>query len=251
MRLIKAIVVDSNTDVINQLSKFADENAIIIDVCGFCDNLKQSISFIKEHKPELIFLQPTADNLASFSLLKELDFNIPKFIFISDDLTNAYDAYKHNAVDFQKKPLDFNELIISIYKVIKLIEMEISFQNQKVNQIKSLSVENSDNGFIAISSSDKIELIKLEDIVYCKAEGKYTEFVLSNKQKILSSKNLGEYSSILISNYFFRIHHSYVVNVKQIIKITKKDGLYCEFAHGISLPVAKRRQEEFVKFIKL
>ena len=94
-------------------------------------------------------------------------------------------------------------------------------------------------------------MIKLAEIVYCKAEGKYTEFVLINKQKILSSKNLGEYSSILMSNQFFRIHHSYVVNIKQILKITKKDGLYCEFANGISLPVAKRRQEEFVKFLKL
>ena len=251
MRLIKAIVIDTNLDVVSQLSKFAEENAVIIDICAFSDNLKEGISQIKEHKPELIFLEPTTDNLASFDLLKGLDFNIPKFIFISADTNNAYDAYRYNAVDFQKKPLDFNELIISIYKVIKLIEMEISFQNQKVNQIKSLNVESSDNGFIAISSSDKIELIKLEDIVYCKAEGKYTEFVLSNKQKILSSKNLGEYSAILISNYFFRIHHSYVVNIKQIIKITKKDGLYCEFAHGISIPVAKRRQEEFVKFIKL
>ena len=87
--------------------------------------------------------------------------------------------------------------------------------------------------------------------MYCKAEGKYTEFVLSNKQKILSSKNLGEYNSLLLNNYFFRIHHSYVVNIKKIVKIVKKDGFYCEFEHGISLPVAKRRQEEFVKFIKI
>ena len=97
--------------------------------------------------------------------------------------------------------------------------MELSFQNQKVNQIKSYGSETSENGFIAISSSDKIELIKVEDIMYCKAEGKYTEFVLSNKQKILSSKNLGEYNSLLLNNYFFRIHHSYVVNIKKQLKL--------------------------------
>ena len=38
--------------------------------------------------------------------------------------------------------------------------MEISFQNQKVNQINSFGTESSANGFIAISSSDKIELLK-------------------------------------------------------------------------------------------
>lgn len=251
MRLIKALVIDNNSEIISQLSKFADENSVIIDICGFSDNFKDAIELIKEHKPELIFLDPTEDNLSSFDLIKELDFNIPKFVFISSDESKAYKAYQYNAVDFQKKPLDFNELIISIYKVIKLIEMEISFQNQKVSQMKGVGLESHDNGFIAISSSDKIELVKLDDIVYCKAEGKYTEFVLVNKQKILSSKNLGEFNSILFSSYFFRIHHSYVVNVKHILKINKKDGLYCEFANGISIPVAKRRQEEFVKFLKL
>jgi two-component system LytT family response regulator len=251
MRLLKSIVIDSNSDVVEKLSKFAEENSVIIQVSGSSNSLSEAMPLIKAQKPEFIFLDPTAANLSEFYLIKQLDFNIPKFIFISNDINKAYDAFRFNATDFQLKPLDFNELIVSLYKVIKSIEMELSFQNQKVNQIKSYGSETSENGFIAISSSDKIELIKVEDIMYCKAEGKYTEFVLSNKQKILSSKNLGEYNSLLLNNYFFRIHHSYVVNIKKIVKIVKKDGFYCEFEHGISLPVAKRRQEEFVKFIKI
>ncbi len=251
MRLVKAIVIDSNPDVIAQFAKFAEENAIIFELCGTADHLVDAVPLVNLHKPELIFLDPTAANLSNFHLIKQLDFNIPKFVFISTDIQKAYDAFRYHAADFQLKPLDFNELILALYKVIKLIDMELSFQNHKVTQIKSYTTETSENGFIAVSSTDKIELIKVEDIMYCKAEGKYTEFVLSNKQKILSSKNLGEYNSLLLNHSFFRIHHSYVVNIKKIIKITKKDGFYCEFEHGISLPVAKRRQEEFVKFIKL
>lgn len=129
--------------------------------------------------------------------------------------------------------------------------MEISFQDQKLNQINSINSSSQNNGFLAISSTDKIELIKVDDIVFCRADGKYTEFVLSNGTKILSSKNLGEYNNVLTYNYFFRIHHSYVINIKHISKITKKDGLYCEFTNGVALPIAKRRQEEFIKFIKL
>ena len=251
MKLIKAIIIESNIDVVNQLSNFAEENSVIIEICEHCDNFKDGIELIKTHKPDLVFLDPTDANLASFDLLKELDFNIPKFIFISDNTNKAYEAFQYNAVDFLLKKLNFNLLIISLYKVIKLIEMEISFQNQKVNQISSFASESSSNGFIAISSTDKIDLVKLDEILYCRADGKYTEFILENKYQILSSKNLGEFSPVLLNNHFFRIHHSYIVNVKKIIKIIKKDGLYCEFSHGISLPVAKRRQEEFVKFLKL
>lgn len=251
MKLIKALLIDDDLDAIQQIKKFGEENAVIISVCGYSNTLQESIEFIKEAKPELIFFNPSIENLAHFNLLKELDFNIPKFIFISKDEKDAFQAFKHNAIDFLKKPLDFNDLIVSLYKVIKNIEMEISFQDQKLNQINSINSTNQNNGFLAISSTDKIELIKVDDIVFCRADGKYTEFVLSNGTKILSSKNLGEYNNVLTYNYFFRIHHSYVINIKHISKITKKDGLYCEFTNGVALPIAKRRQEEFIKFIKL
>ena len=53
---------------------------------------------------------------------------MPKFIFISDDKSKAFDAFQYNAVDFLLKKLNFDKLIISIYKVINLLEMEITFQ---------------------------------------------------------------------------------------------------------------------------
>ncbi len=183
--------------------------------------------------------------------MNELDFNPPKFIFISSNELFALKAFKINAVDFLIKPLTFNDLILSVYKANKRIEMELCFQQQKVNEVNALTTLQQNNEYIAVSSLDKIELIRMEDIIFCKAEGKYTEFFLVNDKKILSSRNLGEYVPIMDPNYFFRIHHSYVVNIKHITKISKKDGYSCEFINGLSLPIAKRRQEEFIKFIKL
>ena len=251
MKLIKALLIDDDIETNQHIKKFGEENAVIISICGYSPTLQDSIEFIKEAKPELIFFNPSTENLAHFNLLKTLDFNVPKFIFISKDEKDAFQAFRHNAIDFLKKPLDYSDLIVSLYKVIKHIEMEISFQDQKLNQINSINSTNQNNGFLAISSTDKIELIKVDDIVFCRADGKYTEFVLNNGTKILSSKNLGEYNNVLTYNYFFRIHHSYVINIKHISKIIKKDGLYCEFTNGVALPIAKRRQEEFIKFIKL
>ncbi|WP_288982254.1 LytTR family DNA-binding domain-containing protein [uncultured Flavobacterium sp.] len=249
MKLIKAIVIDSDPEIIKLFLNFSEANSVIIKVSGIIDNFKDGIVLIKKYKPDLVFLNPTNENLASFNLLRKLDFDMPKFIFISDDKSKAFDAFQYNAVDFLLKKLNFDKLIISIYKVINLLEMEITFQNKNI--INSNGNKINVNEFIAISSSDRIELVKIKDIIYCKADGKYTEFVLLNKVIIVSSKNLGEYSSMLIKNNFFRIHHSYIVNVNQILKITKKDGFCCEFSNGVHLSVAKRRQEEFLKFLKL
>jgi len=250
MRTVKALIIEDDAETAQILNKFGEDNSLIINIIGNVKTVASGLELIQHHKPELIFLGASTENLSNLKLVSELDFNTPKLIVTSDDAAKAYDAFKCNAVDFLLKPLDFNTIIIAIYKVIKQIEMELSFQNQKLQQIDSINAQHKNNEYIAVASVDKIELLKIKDIICCKAEGKYTEFMLANGAKILSSRNLGEYSSMLNDHYFFRIHHSYIINIEHITKISKKEGFYCEFSNGMVLPVAKRRQEEFIKFIK-
>lgn len=251
MKQITAILIDDENETTKILNSFEEDNHMILKIVGHASLVEKSIDLIKLHKPDVIFIDITSKNENIFEYINELNFHLPKFIFISSNEQYALKAFKLNAIDFLLKPLNYNDIILSVYKAIKRIEMEVCFQNQKVNDIKVLNSLYQNNEFIAVSSVDKIELIKMDDIIFCKAEGKYTDFILVNGKKIVSSRNLGEYVAILDPNYFFRIHHSYVINIKHIIKISKKDGFYCEFTNGLVLPVAKRRQEEFTKFIKL
>lgn len=251
MKQLSAVIVDDKYETTQILNSFVEDNHLILKIVGHGTSVEKSLDLIKLHKPDIIFIDISTENESLFDGLTDLDFHLPKFIFISSNELYAFKAFKLNAVDFLVKPLNFNDLILSVYKAIKRIEMELCCQKQKVNDINALNSMYQNTEYIAVSSMDKIELIKMDDIIYCKAEGKYTDFFLVNNKKILSSRNLGEYGSLVDPNYFFRIHHSYLVNIKHITKISKKDGYTCEFINGISLPIAKRRQEEFIKFIKL
>lgn len=186
-----------------------------------------------------------------FEMLEQLEFSIPKLVFISADKDYAVKAFKHDAVDFLLKPIDFNAIIMAVYKVIKRRAMERSYQHQKMNNINTSNPGSQKNDYVAVASLEKIELMPMSEITFCRAEGKYTVFVLSNGTRIMSSRNLGEYSTILDNSHFFRIHHSYIINLRHISKISKKDGYFCELSNGVILPVAKRRQDDFNKFIKL
>ncbi|WP_084656765.1 LytTR family transcriptional regulator DNA-binding domain-containing protein [Flavobacterium haoranii] len=70
------------------------------------------------------------------------------------------------------------------------------------------------------------------------------------KKKYFLVKNLGVYQDALLQHHFFRIHHSYIINVKKIVKIKKKGELYCELSSGVLIPVAKRRQEAFLNYLQ-
>lgn len=248
---IKAIVITEELDTLKIIKKFEEENTMIITLLGSALSIEDGINLIQTVRPNLVFLDVVLKDDYFFELLDKLEFSIPKMIFISSDIANSIKAFKYNAIDFILKPIEFNSIIISIYKAIKMIEMERSYQEQKISAINLLNTNSLNMDYVAVSFLDKIELILMSDIIFCQADGKYTNFHLLNGKKIMSSRNLGEYSTILDSNYFFRIHHSYILNLRHITKISKKDGYYCELSNGATLPVAVRRQEDFNKFIKL
>ena len=250
MTPINAVIISEQKETFLILKKFEEENSMIMKIIGDTNCVKEAAILIKEKKPDVILLDIVLENNLFFEILERLEFLIPKLVFISAHKDYAIKAFKHDAVDFLLKPIDFNALIIAVYKVIKRRAMELSYQNQKVNNI-ILNTANQTNDYVAVASLEKIELIPMAEIIFCKADGKYTVFMLSNGSSIMSSRNLGEYSTILDSNYFFRIHHSYIINLRHIVKISKKDGYFCELSNGVILPVAKRRQDDFNKFIKL
>jgi len=251
MTPINAIIISEDQETMLILKKFAEENAMIMKIIGDADSIKDGAAIIKAKKPDVILLDIVLENNFFFEMLEQLEFSIPKLVFISSKKEYAIKAFKHDAIDFLLKPIDFNAIIIAVYKVIKRREMERSYQNQTINNINILNTANQTNDYVAVASLEKIELLPMTEIIFCKADGKYTVFILSNGNRIMSSRNLGEYSTLLDNNYFFRIHHSYIINLRHIVKISKRDGYFCELSNGVILPVAKRRQDDFNKFIKL
>jgi two-component system LytT family response regulator len=249
MQILKVILIDDEIETIKLIDQFEKENAVLLNIITIIPDCSSLVDLIDKNIPDLLIV--SLDNVSfNPSILNSLSVHKPKILFLSKDKSDAYNAFKYNGLDFLLKPIDDNDLIVSLYKTVKFIEMEAIYQDDKVGKIKTINALHQNSDYVAIASVDKIELLKINDIVFCKADGKYTEFYTNQNTKIVSSRNLGEYTSLL-NNNFFRIHHSYVVNIKYLVKIIKKDGLYCEFSNGHVLPVAKRRQEEFIKFINL
>ena len=106
--------------------------------------------------------------------------------------------------------------------------------------------------YVAIATVEEIYFIKMNDIIFCKSDGRYTNFYLQNGKVSISSKNIGDYESrVLDKSTFFRIHNSYVINMRYLKRIIKTDGNSCEMENGAIIPISKRRREAFNRFINL
>ncbi len=100
---------------------------------------------------------------------------------------------------------------------------------------------------ICLSTSEGFEFVNTSDILYCEAGGSYTTFVLNNHKKLLVSKHLKEYESLLIENQFMRVHNSYLINLKEVKKYVKADGGYIVMNNDEIVSISRAKKESFLE----
>lgn len=231
------------------------DESCITKISDYCKTLySDKVDLLVESNPEKVRLElPVTDILF-------LDLDAPK----SDthcvcELLNSY----HKCVIFKGSTKKIESCLVNHGHVCGFIreslKLELFVQAMKrsfvvlegIAQVQKGFKEVEKVDFIAVPSVSKIDMLKVDKLLYCEAEGRYTTFYLEDGKTIVSSKNLGEYEKQLPNNLFFRIHHKYLVNLKKVSSINKEGGRYCEMLNSSFLPISKRRQEEFNRFLRL
>ncbi len=208
-------------------------------------NASEGLSYLKHTQPDLLFLDIEMPILNGFDLLKEIGeihFNV---VF-----TTAYDqyavrAFKFNAIDYLLKPIDKDELISAIKKITEKNPEEKKRGNE-ILKMKSAFQKNPD--LIAISSMDGITFIEVKDIVYCESDGSYTAFFFNDNRRIQTSKPIKDVEETLSESGFYRIHQSYLINMKHIRKYIRGDGGEVVMSNGKTINVSRQKKQEFLGF---
>jgi len=92
---------------------------------------------------------------------------------------------------------------------------------------------------LIVSISDSVEFIDLDKIIRIGSDGRYSIIFLSDKKKIMVTKNLGEFEKILNNYGFIRIHNSHLINKLHIIRFLKREGGDVEMSDHAIIPVSK------------
>jgi two-component system LytT family response regulator len=199
-----------------------------------------------------VFLDILLDHDNSFHMLERIDKTSFHIIF-----TTAYDeyaikAFRYNATDYLLKPIVIEDLIEAINRVEEQIQKKEFVNREQIKQLSDTILKKKPINFLTVSGMDRVDFIQPDDIVYLKSAGRYTEFYLRDKKrKIISSRPIGQYETLLSEDQFYRIHNSFLINLNALININKRAGNYCELSNGVSLPISRRRFEGLIKLMRL
>ena len=247
MKRYTAIIVDDEAINIVLLKRILSRYCANIEMIGESLSFENAVIEIDAKNPDIIFLDINLKEKTVYKMIDKLNSPNAQIIFITSEVQFALNAFQYNT-DFLLKPLNIAEVIIAVNKAIKKVATQKFFFSQELSDTNE---DTQIKDYMAVSSLDKVDFLKINDIMFFTADGKYTSIHLSNGKKYFSSKNLGHYEKTMNKKTFFRIHHSYIINMNYVVKINKKDGNYCELSNGLSIAIAKRRQEDFNRFIKI
>ena len=116
---------------------------------------------------------------------------------------------------------------------------------------KPLNLKRNKFEKFCVPTMEGFNLIELGTITYMQADNAYTLIYLNNNEKIISTKNLGFYENVLSQEPFLRIHNSFIVNMKKVIKYIKGDEGYVVLENKKIIKVSRSRKEELFNFFNI
>lgn len=241
--MLKAIIIDDEPKGRNILLQLISQNCPQLKVVATAGGADEGIRLIDLWKPDVVFLDVEMPGKNGFDMLTELGRVDFKVIFVSAHNHYALNAIKLSALDFLLKPVDLDDL----KKAVQRLPVQQAQSAQQVpHLLQQLQQPKTNFGKIAITSVNAIEFINISDIIYCKADNVYTEVHLSDSA-IICTKNLKEFDDILQQHFFFRVHHSYLINLNHIKKYIKGDGGSVIMSNGTEIEVSRRRKTAFLE----
>lgn len=207
--------------------------------------LEEAKQLIQEQEPDLIFMDINLYDCSGFDILNALESITGHIIFVTAYNQYAIRAIKYGALDYLLKPIDDQEFREAIER-FKLHKKKDSIKKQ-LSLTEDIFEHQNEPRHIALPSLGQIRIIALEDIRYCKGDGPYTHFFLTNGKNEIVSKPLKFYESLLPESSFLRTHQSYIINTSYVQAILNNTTILLD--NQDEIPISHRRKHEVVERI--
>lgn len=223
--MVSCVIVEDEPSGQKLLELLLKKNFPEIKLMAILDSKDAAIDYLCRQPVDIVFLD---NQLKGGSGLEVVDgtAHLPiLFIYVSAYTQYAIEALNRGAVYYLLKPFQEEAFCDAVAKAV-----------QKLGERSQLLV----------LGSGRQDVIRMDDIIFIESSGPYSTFHLRNKSQVTNSKNLGYYQTKLPIDRFYRIHHSYIINIQYVQ--TVKKGAKAEVIlseSGLVLPVSQRKAKAF------
>jgi len=219
---LSAVIVDDEQLARDELA-FLLKNAGDVEVVAQGKNGLEAVSLIKEHNPDLVFLDVQMPGLDGFGVIKKLldrKIRLPKIVFATAFDQYAVKAFEVNAVDYLLKPFDKKRVAQSLQKA--RAKQEELPADKIESLVRMLESQKTQPAKILLKTGGRLMLMDQRDICHASIEDGVITVVTRGVNGIEGQSNcrtIEELADSLDQNLFWRAHRSYLVNINHIREV--------------------------------
>jgi two-component system, LytTR family, response regulator LytT len=221
---LSAVIVDDEQLARDELA-YLLKNTGDVNVVAQGKNGLEAISLIKEHSPDLIFLDVQMPGLDGFGVIKRLldkKITLPKIVFATAFDQYAVKAFEVNAVDYLLKPFDKKRVAQSVQRARAQQEAEGLPAEKIDNLVRMLQAPKTHSSKILLKAVGRMFLVDQREICYASIEDGVITVVTAGTSSMEGHSNCRTLEELLASldpGMFWRAHRSYLVNINRIREV--------------------------------
>ncbi len=207
------------------------------EVVGECKSALKAVEYLRTEKIDLIFLDINMPEISGIDFLKTL--SDPPYVIITTAYREyAIEGYDLDVVDFLLKPISFERFLKAINRYCN--------RSRKV-EVRSTDIHtsNQEMKFIYIQDGKNIFKILYDDVLYFEGYGEYVKVITAGKNYMVRD-SLTEFEHKFSTDYFIRIHKSYIINTQ---KITGFNSIQV-ILKNTQLPIGRMYREKVMSILK-
>ncbi len=243
----KVLIIDDENRTRDFVKKMIDSFNLDLDVFTDGENVETGIEAINRIQPDILLLDIQMPDGTGFDVLNSIETKNFEVIFITAYQEYAIKAIKFSALDYILKPIDSEELHSSIITAIDSLEF-------KREETKFIALENNiqpnNRRKLVLKTQECVYVVDLNEIIRCEADKNYTFFYLNSGKKILVSRTLKDYETMLNGYGFFRIQQSHLINLEYLDRYDKQQGGAVIMKDGTSVPLSPAKKDQFFKLLE-
>jgi two-component system LytT family response regulator len=241
---ITAMIVDDEMPARENLKLMLEAHCPEVEVIALADGVASAKRFFAERRPELLFLDIRMPSGAEgFDLLEALQDQSFFVVFVTAFKDYALKAFKHNALHYILKPIDEKDLKTAVKRIVEMRDKaghEPTLAQTYKEKLADLVISHPNNQTkrILISHQRGVKVVSPSDLRCLEGSGNCTLIHFRTGEEYLDTRTLKTYESLL-PDYFFRVHKSYIINLKEVVEIIHGSAHTVVMTGGKQVPVSR------------
>lgn len=223
---INTVIVDDERPARDELAyllkSFPDINVVAQGKNGL-----DAIALIREHDPDLVFLDvemPGLDGIGVIKRLVERRMRLPQIVFATAYDHYAVQAFEVNAIDYVLKPFDKGRIAKAVQRAKKSMHAQASPVDRLETLMGQLGAHASPRPAaqpvkLLVKSQSRMMLIDAEDMIYASIQDGSITIFGRDVEGVSNYRTVEELMETLDPAVFWRPHRSYLVNINHIKEV--------------------------------